>query len=149
MANLHMSKTEREQFLAGQHIGVLGVARDGGRPPLTTPVWYGYEPGGDLTFFTGSQGQTSEKTELIRRAGVISFVVQDESFPYKYVTVEGNVVSIRPPTFDAMLAIVGRYLPEDQARGFVDGEINRPDSKLVLFVIRPERWLTTDYGKAS
>lgn len=37
--SLSMSRAEREEFLAGVHVGVLGVASDDGGP-LTVPVWY-------------------------------------------------------------------------------------------------------------
>src|SRR5215210_3923077 len=98
-----MTEDEREEFLAAPHIGVLSVAAGDGRPPHTTPVWYGYEPGGSITFFTGTQGRRSRKTGLIEAAGVLSLSVQQQEFPYKYVTVEGTVVaSEQPPTAEQM-----------------------------------------------
>ena len=42
------------------------------RPPHTTPVWYGYKPGGSITFFTGTQGRKSRKAGFIEMAGVLS-----------------------------------------------------------------------------
>jgi uncharacterized protein len=45
-----------------------------------------------------------------------------------------------------MLAIARRYLPEDQAQGFVAAELEHPQSKLVVFTIRPDRWLTFDFS---
>ena len=63
-----MTERECQEFLAGPHVAVLSVARDGGRAPHATPVWYAYEPGGDVTFFTGTQGRRSRKAELIGRA---------------------------------------------------------------------------------
>jgi uncharacterized protein len=36
----NMSQSEREQFLAGVHVGVLSAAASDGRGPLTIPVWY-------------------------------------------------------------------------------------------------------------
>jgi len=142
-----MTDQEREAFLAEPRIGVLSVASGNDRPPLTVPLWYGYEPGGNLSFFTGTRGRKARKTELIRAAGVISLVVQQEVMPYKYVTVEGTVIQIdRPPSADQVLAIARRYLPEDQARGFVQGELAHPGSELVLFTIRPGRWLTADFS---
>jgi nitroimidazol reductase NimA-like FMN-containing flavoprotein (pyridoxamine 5'-phosphate oxidase superfamily) len=59
-----MTEKERQEFLAEPHIGVLSVASDD-RPPLTVPVWYGYEPGGNISFFTGTQGRKARKTGLI------------------------------------------------------------------------------------
>ena len=46
-----------------------------------------------------------------------------------------------------MLAIARRYLPEEAAQGFVQSELARPESTLVLFTIRPDRWLTADFGE--
>ena len=47
-----MTRAEREGFLAEVRIGVLSIP-EVGHGPLTAPVWYGYEPGGDLWFVTG------------------------------------------------------------------------------------------------
>jgi len=143
-----LSKEEREAFLAEPRIGVVSVASDDGRPPLAVPIWYGYEPGGDLTFFTGTQGRKARKIDLIRKAGAVSFVVQHDQFPYRYVTIEGPVVSIdKPPTSDQMLKVLRRYLPEEQAQGFAQRELSQAaESQFVLFTIRPERWVSFDFG---
>lgn len=142
-----MTKTECEAFLAAPQVGVLGVASDEGRPPLTVPIWYHYQPGGNLTFFTGTQGRKARKTRLIRQAGAVSFSVQQATVPYKYVTVEGTVVGIdQPPAAEPMLAIARRYLTEEQAQGFVTAELTHPGSELVLITIRPDRWLSADFS---
>lgn len=142
-----MTGRERQEFLAEQHVGVLSVASDDDRPPLTAPVWYGYEPGGDVSFFTGTQGRKARKTGLIEKAGVLSLSVQREEFPYRYVTVEGTVVGTdRPPSTEQMLAVARRYLPEEAAQGFVKAELEHPESELVLFTVRPDRWLTADFS---
>lgn len=141
-----MTEQERQEFLAEPYVGVLSVASDDARPPLTIPLWYGYEPGGNLTFFTGTQGRKARKTGLIQKAGALSLSVQREEFPYRYVTIEGTVVrEDRPPSADQMLAIARRYLPEEAAQGFVGAELAHPSSELVLFTIRPDRWLTADF----
>jgi uncharacterized protein len=142
-----LTEHERQAFLAEPHIAVLSVARDGGRPPLSAPTWYAYEPGGNVTFFTGTQGRKSRKIEFIRKAGVVSLTVQRPQFPYRYVTVEGTVVQAdRSPSADQVLPIVRRYLPEEMAQGFVAAELGRPDSEFVLFTVRPDRWLSFDFG---
>jgi nitroimidazol reductase NimA-like FMN-containing flavoprotein (pyridoxamine 5'-phosphate oxidase superfamily) len=147
MAIPKLSKDEREAFLTEPHVAVISVASDDDRPPLTVPIWYGYQPGDNLTLFTGTQGRKARKTALIEKAGVLSLVVQQEQFPYKYVSVQGTVVQIdRPPSADQMLAIVRRYLPEEQAQGFVHGELANSGSGLVLFTVRPDRWLTADFS---
>lgn len=141
-----MTEQERQQFLAEPRVGVLSVASDSDRPPLTVPLWYGYQPGGNISFFTGTQGRKARKTGLIQKAGVLSLSVQREEFPYKYVTVEGTVVGEdRPPSAEQMLAIARRYLPEEAAQLFVKAELERPSSELVLFTVRPDRWLTADF----
>jgi uncharacterized protein len=142
-----MTEQERQDFLAEPHVGVLSVASDSDRPPLTVPVWYGYQPGGNISFFTGTQGRKARKTRLIQKAGVLSLSVQREEFPYKYVTVEGTVVAVdRPPSAEQMLAVARRYLPEEAARGFVEAELACPSDQLVLFTVRPDRWLTADFS---
>ena len=145
-----MTEDERQEFLAGRHVGVVSVARGDGRPPHATPVWYAYEPGGNISFFTGTQGRKSRKAELVREAGALSFLVQNEEFPYRYVTIEGTVVGEdRPPSEEQVLAVVRRYLPEEQARWFADSELRQPSQEFVLFTIRPDRWLSFDFSDAD
>ncbi|WP_370946379.1 pyridoxamine 5'-phosphate oxidase family protein [Amycolatopsis sp. cg5] len=142
-----LTATEREDFLAEPRIGVLSVEADGDRPPLTVPVWYNYEPGGELTFFTGTQGRTARKTRLLEDARKLSFCVQQAEFPYKYVTVECSLVNAdREPRAEDVFAITSRYLPEDHAKGFADGETADPTGTFVLFTARPDRWLSADFG---
>ncbi len=134
---------EWQEFLAGNHVAVMAVASDEDRPPLAVPVWYHYEPGGMLTFFTGTQGRVARKTRLIRKANVLSMVVQNETPPYRSISVECRVESIdAAPGADQVLAIVRRYLPEEHAQDFAASEVNQPDSPFVLFPLRPERWHT-------
>ena len=52
--SLQMSQEEREAFLAGVHVGVMSIERADG-PPLTVPVWYDYEPGGDVVVIMGEE----------------------------------------------------------------------------------------------
>jgi uncharacterized protein len=142
-----LTEQEREAFLAELHVATLSVASDSARPPLTVPIWYGYQPGGSLTFFTGSHGNKARKSKLIEKAGVLSMSVQHESPPYKFVTVEGTVIQTdRPPSAEQLLAIVSRYLPEEMAEEFVKEEIERTDSELVLYTVRPDRWLSFDFS---
>ena len=142
-----LTEQERQAFLAEPHIGVLSVASGADRPPHTTPVWYAYQPGGNVTFFTGTQGRRSRKVDLIRRAGALSLTVQRDEFPYKYVTVDGTVVRTdRPPSADQVLAIVRRYLPKEAAQGVVAAELDHPAPEFVLFTVRPDRWLSFDFG---
>jgi nitroimidazol reductase NimA-like FMN-containing flavoprotein (pyridoxamine 5'-phosphate oxidase superfamily) len=45
-------RQEREQFLAGVHVGVLSVATADGASPLAVPVRYTYQPGGPVSVIT-------------------------------------------------------------------------------------------------
>ena len=87
--SLIMTKQEREAFLADVHIGIISISEEG-RGPLTVPIWYAYDSGGDLRIMTGRE---SRKGRLLARAGRFSLCVQTETSPYKYVSVEGAIVS--------------------------------------------------------
>ena len=138
MGTLSMSPAEREEFLAGLHVGVLAVQRDDG-PPLMAPIWYRYTPGGEVEFSTG---RTSEKARLLASTGRASMCAQQEALPYAYVTVEGSV-EIGPTTAADRLDLATRYLGAELAQGYVSSA----DVDAVLVRLRPERWRTTDYGK--
>src|SRR5690349_4773581 len=97
--SLAMTQAEREAFLADVHIGIFSVAQEG-RPPLTVPVWYMYEPGGNIRILTA---RDSRKLALIRQAMAFSLCVQDEEPPYRYVSVEGTVISIERPSVERHL----------------------------------------------
>ena len=137
---------EREAFLAEPHVAVLSLPSDNERPPLAFPVWYGYEPGGDITYYSYRTEPKSRKLRLLREGTAVSLCMQREEVPYKYVTVEGTVVEeIEAPTDEQMLAIVRRYLPAQDARAYLDGE-RTSGVALVLFTIRPDRWAGLDFG---
>ncbi len=70
--SLTMTKEEREAFLAAVHVGVISVAEDG-RGPLTVPIWYSYEPGGEVRVITA---RASRKGRLLERAGRFSLCAQ-------------------------------------------------------------------------
>jgi len=73
-----MSRAEREEFLAGLHVGVLSVDGGDATPPLTVPVWYTYQPGGVVSLSTG---RDSRKTLAIAAAGRFALCAQDERPP--------------------------------------------------------------------
>ncbi|MGA2474319.1 MAG: pyridoxamine 5'-phosphate oxidase family protein, partial [Acidimicrobiales bacterium] len=84
-----MTPAEREEFLAGVHVGVLSVD-DPGHGPLTVPIWYAYRPGGTVDVVTGGH---SVKARCLRAAGRFSLCAQDETPPYSYVSVEGPITA--------------------------------------------------------
>jgi PPOX class probable F420-dependent enzyme len=136
-----MSREEREQFLAGVHVGVISVASvdDGG--PLAVPVWYSYRPGGAVTVITGGG---TRKAAAIRAAGRFSLCAQDENPPYKYVTVEGPTAAEEVAIHDERLDLARRYLGPEGGDAYVSAI---PTGGQVVFRMTPERWLTVDYSK--
>jgi hypothetical protein len=89
-----MDAAAREEFLAGVHVGVLSAAMGAPGRTLAVPVWYGYRPGGLVTVLTGRE---SRKARAIRAAGRFSLCAQDQRPPYRYVSVEGPVLSEMSP----------------------------------------------------
>lgn len=144
--SLTMSAAEREAFLAGTHVGILSVADEAGRAPLALPVWYTYEPGGEITFITG---RDSRKMALIRAAGRVSLVVQQAAPPYyQYVSVEGPVVGFEAPSFEDRRELAVRYLGVENGTKYLESTNDIADT-MVLTRVRPERWYTRDYTKQS
>src|SRR5262245_21320723 len=87
-----MTRAEREEFLAGVHVGVLSVDEPG-RGPLTVPVRYLYEPGDEIVVVTRPEAR---KATLLKGGARVSFLAQTEDMPPKYVTVQGRVASAEP-----------------------------------------------------
>jgi nitroimidazol reductase NimA-like FMN-containing flavoprotein (pyridoxamine 5'-phosphate oxidase superfamily) len=140
---LAMTRAEREEFLAGVHVGVLSVD-DPGHGPLTVPIWYAYRPGGTVDVVTGGQ---SIKARCLRTAGRFSLCAQDETPPYSYVSVEGPITASGDTvSADERRAMAYRYLgPEFGDLYLAATEVDAADS--VVFRMTPERWLTTDFAK--
>jgi len=140
-----MTRAQREAFLAGVHVGVLSLNREG-RGPLTAPVWYAYEPGGEVQVVTE---RTSRKGRLLEVGRRVSLCAQEEALPYKYVSVEGPIVRIEPSDVDRdERALAHRYLgAEDGDRYMESATEGREEGAMVAVYIRPERWLSADYSK--
>jgi nitroimidazol reductase NimA-like FMN-containing flavoprotein (pyridoxamine 5'-phosphate oxidase superfamily) len=141
--SLAMTKQEREDFLADLHVGIISVTEDG-RGPLTVPIWYSYAPGGEVRVLTG---RTTRKARLLGRAGRFSLCAQTETWPYKYVSVEGPIVAIEPANLERdRRPLAHRYFGVRAGDQYI--ERTRPGTDENMLVrMRPERWLTVDYGK--
>lgn len=141
--SLAMNADEREQFLAGLHVGVLSVVTGDERGPLTVPVWYEYQPGGQVSVITG---RNSRKGQAIRAAGRMSLCAQDEQPPYRYVSVEGPV-AIEELDPAERLAIARRYLGPELGDQYVASN-HDPDGEMIMLRLSPKHWLALDYGKS-
>lgn len=143
--SLTMSKDEREAFLAALHVGVISISQDG-RGPLTVPIWYAYEPGGELCVITD---RDSRKGRLLSAGQRISLCAQTEQPPYKYVSVEGPIVGIEASDVERdTRPMARRYLGPDLGDAYIKqtSEGSEP-GRSVRVRVRPERWLTVDYAK--
>ena len=105
-----MSSIERELFLSALHVGIISIPR-ASKGPLTLPIWYDYQPGGEVWAITDAD---SIKGKLLTKASRISLCAQTETAPYQYVSVEGPFTT-RPATQEELLAMAIRYLGEEQA----------------------------------
>jgi hypothetical protein len=138
-----MSAAEREEFLAGVRVGVLSAAMGAAGRTLAVPVWYSYQPGGLLTVLTGRR---SRKAVAIRAAGRFGLCVQDGTPPYRYVSVEGPVVSEEELDPAERLAMARRYLGAAGGDRYIADNPD-PGGKNVAFRMRPDHWLSQDQGK--
>jgi len=134
--SLIMTKQERETFLADVHVGIISISEDG-RGPLTVPIWYAYDVGGDLRIMTGRE---SRKGRLLARAGRFSLCVQTETPPYEYISVEDAITSTETADIERDLRpLARRYLGEKMGDRYVDRymEETPTDSDNVLIRMRP------------
>lgn len=135
-----LTETERQRFLAEPRMAALAIDAEPGRGPLTVPIWYAYEPGGDVEFLTVG---TSRKATLLAKAGRLSLLVQRDTPTYRYVSVEGPVIGSEPTTEEFMTRLAARYMPPEAVPGYVE---NSDLASLVTYRMRPERWLSADLG---
>jgi nitroimidazol reductase NimA-like FMN-containing flavoprotein (pyridoxamine 5'-phosphate oxidase superfamily) len=137
-----MTKSEREAFLAEVHVGVISIEQ-ADAPPLSAPIWYDYAPDKGLWVVTGTD---SLKGRALQKAGRYSLVAQTEEPPaYKYVSVSGPVVDVRPADLEAdTRPMAHRYFGPALGDMYVDGE---PGEESLVFVMRPDVWRTVDYAK--
>jgi nitroimidazol reductase NimA-like FMN-containing flavoprotein (pyridoxamine 5'-phosphate oxidase superfamily) len=143
--SLAMTKQERETFLADVHVGIISIP-DEGRGPLTVPIWYAYDSGGELRVVTA---RASRKGRLLARSGRFSLCAQTETPPYKYVSVEGPIVSTEAADLERdVRPLAHRYLGAEMGDRYIERTRDAlAQAENVLIRMRPERWLTVDYAK--
>ncbi len=138
-----MTREEREACLAAVHVGVLSVDEPR-RGPLSVPVWYLYEPGGEIIVVTRPEAR---KTRLLSVGARVAFLVQSEELPPKYVTTQGRVVAVAPADVSRdVKPVVRKYLGAEVGDSYVDN--TRPNgTNEVVVRIRPQRWYSRDFGR--
>ena len=139
--SLTMSSSERESFLSDLHVGIISIPR-AAKGPLTVPIWYDYQPGGDVWVITDTD---SIKGKLLAKASRISLCAQTEAAPYQYVSIEGPFTS-RPSTQEELLAMAIRYLGEEQGQAYAANSAGGGEGSIIVS-IAPETWYSVDYNK--
>ncbi|MCW4355077.1 pyridoxamine 5'-phosphate oxidase family protein [Hoyosella sp. YIM 151337] len=137
-----LSREEREHFLAQPHVAALAVERGPDHGPLVVPIWYGYEPGGDVWIDTETE---SLKARRIRAAGRFSLMVDRVEPTPRYVSVAGPVSAVEPLTSDMHRAMAARYLAGPELDAYCEWfEASLGDS--VRISMRPGSWFSADLG---
>ena len=143
MVDNRLSVRERELFLAEPHIAALSVSAGQDRGPLTIPIWYQYEPGGEAWVLTPAE---SRKVPLIEAAGRFTLMVERVVPTVRYVSVEGPVTRMIPGTDELLLEITERYLPPEKVPAYLDFAEKELGEQVAIY-LRPERWLASDLGE--
>jgi PPOX class probable F420-dependent enzyme len=131
-----MTRAERRAFLAhGTRTGKLATSRRDGQPHVA-PVWFVVD-GDDLVFMTS---HASVKGKAVQRDARVALVVDDETFPYSFVLVEGTATVSRDPRSRRLWArrIASRYVPADRIDAYA--ERNAAEGELVVR-INGRRWV--------
>lgn len=139
--SLTMSSSERESFLSDLHVGIISIPR-ATKGPLTVPIWYDYQPGGEVWVITDTD---SIKGKLLAKASRISLCAQTEAAPYQYVSIEGPFTT-RPSTQEELLAMAIRYLGEEQGQAYAANSAGGGEGSIIVS-IAPETWYSVDYNK--
>jgi hypothetical protein len=137
-----LSERDRELFLAEPHIAALSVSAEGGRGPLTLPIWYQYAPGGEAWVLTAA---SSRKARLIRAAGRFSLMVDRVLPTVRYISVEGPVTRVVPGTGELLREMTERYLAPEKVPAYLEFARAELGDQIAIY-LRPQRWLTADLG---
>jgi hypothetical protein len=110
--------------------------------PLTVPIWYQYNPGGEPWIHTGAG---SCKHRLIETQGEFTLMVDRVEPTVRYVSVDGPVSRIEPATDDQLVEMVKRYLPPQAVDGYLEFARREHGEGVVIFMT-PEHWNSSDLG---
>ena len=143
-----MTRDARERFLSDLHVGVLSVAvpdADGGGT-IAVPIWYDFTPERGVWVITS---QLSPKARAIAATGRYALVAQEEQSPYRYVSVEGPVVEVRPTDLEGdLVPMAVRYFGDEVGRRYAEGWAATTSGDDLVYTMRPERWASADMTEA-
>jgi len=137
-----LSTADREAFLAEPHIAALAVEAGPDRAPLTVPIWYDYQPGGELWLLTGTE---SRKMQLLRDAGRCTLLVERTEPSLRYVAVSGSIERTEEGSEAHVRHLAQRYLPAEVVDVYVRGAMADHGAQTRV-VLRPEHWVSADLG---
>jgi len=135
-----LSVRDRELFLAEPRVAALSVSAGPDRGPLTVPIWYQYEPGGEPWVLSGV---TARKTRLIEAVGRFTLLTNRTEPTDRYVSVEGPVARIISQTEALVREMAERYLPPDRAAAYVKFHLEELGDHVAIY-LSPEHWLSSD-----
>ncbi|MFE7775824.1 pyridoxamine 5'-phosphate oxidase family protein [Streptomyces sp. NPDC057445] len=138
-----LTREEREQFLAQPHVAAIAIDAGDDRAPLSVPIWYQYEPGGEVWILTG---RGSRKQRLIEAAGRFSLLADRVEPTVRYVHVEGPVTRTESGTPEALRELAARYLPAEKVDGYVEFALKDHGESVVIHM-QPQHWLSSDLGR--
>ena len=130
-----MAKEEWRAFvMAGSRTGKLATVRADGRPHVA-PIWFMLE-GEDVVFMTGAD---TVKARNIAREPRVALAVDDERFPFAFVTIEGRATLHELSPAELLpysTEIARRYVGDERAEAY--GRRNAVEGEL-LVRIRPTK----------
>ncbi|MDY7102892.1 MAG: pyridoxamine 5'-phosphate oxidase family protein [Actinomycetota bacterium] len=135
---MHMSEAERDAFLSQARVAVLAVTRPD-QPPMVMPVWYRYVPGGGFQFTLSND---SARARMLHDIGRATLCVQEQTVPYRCVTVEGDIemTTLETDTRETVLIdLASRYLGEDAGTKFA---LSIGEETEALITFQPHAWHT-------
>lgn len=138
-----MTRTARERFLSGLHVGVMSVAVPGhGGGTLAVPIWYDYAPDRGVWVITSRE---SAKGKALEAAGRFGLAVQHEQIPYEYVSVEGPITDVHIADLDGdLLPMAVRYLGDELGGRYAEQWAATNTGVDHVYTIHPERWASAD-----
>jgi len=89
------------------------------------------------------------KERLLKKAGRFTLCAQCEEAPYKFVSVEGPVISMEPTVKERdERAMAARYLGAEMGDVYIEATKADPSNRPgVMVKMRPEKWIASDFSK--
>jgi len=125
---------DRAAFLSQPRTAVLATTRGNGQVHAV-PVWYAFD--GEAFRIITARGSVKHRNAA--RSGRATLCVDERDGAYRYVMAEGPVTVQDSVTYDERLALHTLYRGAERAKEIVD---RGGHEKMVLLVLRPERWVS-------